>query len=319
MAAMAGPGLTFTPLAPTFGAECHGVDFSRPVPAETIEAIREGMAQYGVLVFRATALDDEKHVAFAAQFGELDDATTWIQPGQKYRLAPWSQLWDVGNIEVDGKVVGTDSIRHQIGRGNGLFHVDCSYNPRRAGFSMLRAHELPPPGTGGGTAFADTRAAYEGLDAATKERIGDLVLAHSLWHSRRLGAADSEMMQQIRPEDHAMARHRLVQSHEPSGRMNLYIAWHAHHVDGWTREESQPVIEELLRHASQDKYTFQVDWKNNGDLIIWVCGILHVNRRPILTISFPPNTLHWMQPYTRSCLRGATPCDTQVNRGSDAY
>lgn len=262
--------LVFKPLHPTFGAECHGVDFSQPVSEVTVNAIRAGMAKYGVLVFRGTQLDDAKHVAFAAQLGELDDSTTWIKPGQKYRLDPYTQLTDVGNIDEDGSVVSTDHIRHQMSLGNGLFHVDCSYNPRRAGFSLLRAHQLPPKGTGGGTAFADTRTAYEDLDEATKGKIADYVLCHSIWHSRKLGAPDNEILKQINTEEQYMGRHKLVQLHEPSGRMNMYIAWHAHHIDGWTREESQPVLEELLRHASQDKYTFQVDWENNGDMVIWV-------------------------------------------------
>lgn len=270
MVAIIDSSLSFKPLHSTIGAECYGVDFSQPVPEATINSIRDGMAKYGVLVFRKTELDDAKHVAFAAQFGDLDDSTTWIKPGMKYRLAPYTQLSDVGNIEEDGQVVSKDSIRHQMNQGNGLFHVDCSYNPRRAGFSMLRAHQLPPEGTGGGTAFADARTAYADLDDETKEKIKDLVMCHSLWHSRRLGAPESEILKQVKPEDHFMARHKLVQLHEPSGRMNLYIAWHVHHIDGWTTEESQPLIENLLGHASQDKYTFQVNWENDGDLVIWV-------------------------------------------------
>ncbi|KAH8434022.1 TauD/TfdA dioxygenase family protein [Aspergillus melleus] len=263
------PSLTFHPLHPTFGAECSGVDFSKPVPPSTIDAIKAGMAKYGFLVFRRTQLDDAGHVAFASQLGDLDDSTTWIKPGQKYRLDPYTQLTDVGNIEADGNVVPTSSLRHQMGLGNGLFHVDCSYNPRRAGFSLLRAHQLPPKGTGGGTAFADTRTAYAELDNDTKAQINDYVLCHSLWHSRRLGAPDCDFLKQMNPVELGMARHKLVQEHEPSGRTNLYIAWHAYNIDGWTREDSQPVIERLLEHASQDKYTFQVDWENNGDLVIW--------------------------------------------------
>jgi alpha-ketoglutarate-dependent 2,4-dichlorophenoxyacetate dioxygenase len=262
--------ITFNPLSPTFGAECRGVDFSQPLTPSTIQSIKDGMAQYGVLYFRATGLDDARHVAFAAQFGDLDDATTWIQPGQPYRLQPWSQLSDVGNVEMDGNITAIDSPRTQINKGNSLFHVDNSYNPRRAGFSLLRAHQLPPKGTGGGTAFADTRTAYEDLDAETKALIKDLVVHHSLWYSRRLGAPESEILKQINPEDHAMAKHKLVQKHEASGQTNLYIAAHAHHIDGWSKEQSAPVIERLLAHASQEKYTFQLDWESDGDLVIWV-------------------------------------------------
>lgn len=263
--------LKFKPLHPTFGAECEGVDFSQLLSEQTIKAIRDGMAKYGFMVFRATQMDDARHVAFARQLGDIDDSTTWIKPGQKYRLAPFTELTDVGNIEEDGVPVQKDSLRYQMGLGNGLFHVDCSYNTRRAGYSILRAHQLPPKGTGGGTAFADTRTAYADLDEQTKEQIQDYVLHHSIWQSRLLGAPDCEFLHKnIKPEDHPMAKHKLVQLHEPSQRMNLYIAWHAHHIDGWTSEDSKPVIEELLRHASQEKYVCSVEWENNGDIVIWV-------------------------------------------------
>lgn len=267
---MAPEYLSYKPLHPTFGAECHGVDFSRAVPSNVVNEIRAGLATYGVLVFRQAALDDARHVAFAAQLGELDDSTPYIKAGRKHRLAPYTELFDVSNLDDDGNVVSTDSLRYQLGLGNGLFHVDSAFNPRRAGYSILRAHELPPKGTGGATAFADSRTAYADLDGETKARIKNYVVSNSLWHSRRLAAPDCEFLKGMDPEEHFMARHALVQLHEPSGRMNLYIAHHAHHVDGLPKEEGQEAIRALLAHATQPKYTFEVEWENNGDIIIWV-------------------------------------------------
>lgn len=264
------PKVTFKPLHPTFGAECRGIDFSRPVSSEDVHTIRDGMAKYGFLVFRGAELDDARHVALAHQLGEADKSTVVVLPGQTYRLAPYTELTDVGNIEADGSIVQKDSLTYQIGQGNTLYHVDCSYNARRVGYSILRAHKLPPKGTGGGTSFADTRTAYADLDDETKEKIKDYVLWHSLWHSRRLAAPDCEFLKYMEPEQNSMARHKLVQLHEPSNRMNLYVAAHGHHFDGWTKEESQPVVDELLKHATQDKYTVRVDWENDGDFIIWV-------------------------------------------------
>lgn len=159
------------------------------------------------------------------------------------------------------------------------FHVDCSYNARRAGYSILRAHQIPPKGTCGGTAFADTRMAYQDLDNATKKDIKDKVLCHSILHSRQSAAPDSELLNMVDAEDLPMSRHRMVQLHEPSGRMNLYIASHAHHIDGQTKEDSQPMIQSLLQHASQDKYTFTVDWHNNGDVVMWVSRIVNLSHQ----------------------------------------
>ncbi|KJZ79058.1 hypothetical protein HIM_01831 [Hirsutella minnesotensis 3608] len=272
-------GLTLTPLHPTFGAECEGVDFSCPVPEETIQAIRQAMAKYGVLVFRGTQLDDAGHEAFARQFGEPDNSAvqlelkySWISwifnRNAEYRLAPHMELTDASNLDRDGHVLPVNSIRAQANQGNSLFHVDCSYNSRRAGFSILRAHQLPPAGTGGDTAFADTRTAYEDLDDARKAEIHDLVLSHSIFHSRAIAAPQS-IFGWVNPNWLSSARHRLVQLHEPSGRTNLYIAAHAFHVDGKPAQEGMSLIQDLLRHASQDKYTFKVAWENKGDMIIW--------------------------------------------------
>jgi alpha-ketoglutarate-dependent 2,4-dichlorophenoxyacetate dioxygenase len=263
--------LTFSPLHPTFGAECRGVDFSRAISIATVEEIRSGLATYGVLVFRQAQLDDARHVAFAAQLGELDDSTPYIKAGRKHRLAPYTELFDVSNLDDDGNVVSIDSLRFQLGLGNGLFHVDSAFNPRRAGYSILRAHQLPPKGTGGATAFADTRTAHVELDEHTQEKIKDYVVRHSLWHSRRLAAPDCEFLQGMNPEEHFMARHALVQVHEPSGRPNLYIAHHAHHIEGLPQEEGQEIIRLLLKHATQKQYTFEVEWEGDGDIIIWVC------------------------------------------------
>jgi alpha-ketoglutarate-dependent 2,4-dichlorophenoxyacetate dioxygenase len=237
---------------------------------QTVDEIRAGLATYGVLVFRQAQLDDARHVAFAAQLGELDDSTPYIKAGRKHRLAPYTELFDVSNLDDDGNVVSTDSLRFQLGLGNGLFHVDSAFNPRRAGHSILRAHQLPPKGTGGATAFADTRTAYADLDDNTKKRIKNYVVNHSLWHSRRLAAPDCKFLQSMNPEDHFMGRHALVQVHEASGRTNLYIAHHAHHIDGLSKEEGQQIIRDLLNHATQEKYTFEVEWENNGDIIVWV-------------------------------------------------
>ncbi|KAK5995165.1 Alpha-ketoglutarate-dependent 2,4-dichlorophenoxyacetate dioxygenase [Cladobotryum mycophilum] len=268
MAPILSPTLSFKALHPSFGAECRGVDFSRPLSEQTISNIRAGMAKYGVLVFRRTELGDASQVAFARQLGELDVSSAYSLPGQKHRLTPNVELTDVSNIE-NGEVSPTDSLRSKIAKGNDLFHVDCSYNARRAGYSILRAHQLPPRGTGGATAFADTRAAYKDLDDKTKLKIKDCVLAHSLLHSRGLAAPECVLFQMAKLTDFSIAHHKLAQLHEPSGRMNLYIAAHAYNIDGMEEEQSQPIIRDLLQHASQDKYTFKVDWENNGDVIIW--------------------------------------------------
>jgi alpha-ketoglutarate-dependent 2,4-dichlorophenoxyacetate dioxygenase len=61
-------------------------------------------------------------------------------------------------------------------------------------------------------------------------------------------------------------RHKLVQTHEASGRTNLYIAAHAHHVEGLPIEEGQNLLTDLLKFAGQEQFVFNVAWEDVGDL-----------------------------------------------------
>lgn len=102
-------------------------------------------------------------------------------------------------------------------KGNLLFHVDSSFNARRAGHSLLLAHRLPPKGTGGETEFSDSRTAYEDLSDEMKTRVDNLVGNHSLFHSRK--TAMPEYFKDLDVTKLPMSKHRLVQKHEWSGRM----------------------------------------------------------------------------------------------------
>lgn len=93
------------------------------------------------------------------------------------------------------------------------------------------------------------------------------IAAHSIRHSRKLAAP--EFFKDLDPTQFPMGRHRLVQTHEPSGRTNLYIAAHIHHLEGLEKDESQALFDKLFSHATQTKYQLELEWENPGDLIIW--------------------------------------------------
>lgn len=259
---------TVRELHPTFAAEVSGIDFSNPISEETFQDLLATIAKFSVIRFPRTGLDDTGHVAFAAKFGELDDITPYNKAGKKHRL-DFQQLFDVSNLLEDGSVAPLDSHRTAMNKGNNLFHVDSSFNPRRGGYSILRAHELPPAGTGGATEYADTRTAFVDLPESLKEELleSDYVACHSLYYSRKTAAP--EALPGINPEDHFMSRHRLVQRHEASGRMNLYIASHVHHIEGVTAEKSKELIDSLYKHACQEKYIVSIPWESAGDMILW--------------------------------------------------
>ncbi|KAM0755395.1 putative 2,4-dichlorophenoxyacetate alpha-ketoglutarate dioxygenase [Meredithblackwellia eburnea MCA 4105] len=264
--------ITYTPLHPTFGAEVDAgtVDFDN-FNDETMLAIKEGLAKYGAIMFRSTGLDDARHVALSSLFGPLDDVKPYITGlGQINRL-PFDELFDVSNVDPDGKITQPGSKRDILARCNTEFHVDSAFNPRRAGISLLLAHELPPAECGGDTEFSDTRTAYDDLEPETKEKIKDWVINNSQFHCRRTATPGHPILQvpEYDPLNNRFGLHKLVQVHEPSGRTNLYIAAHAHSVVGMSIVDGQREIKALQKHCADPKYTFRMKWKNPGDLLIW--------------------------------------------------
>jgi alpha-ketoglutarate-dependent 2,4-dichlorophenoxyacetate dioxygenase len=245
-----------------FLAEVEGVDFSRPVSETVLAEIVRAMDEYAVCVFRATGLDDEAHIRFSRLLGALEHAPQAL--AGKIRRFQHPELFDAGNLDAHGNIL-VDERRRLYNKGNALWHTDSSFNPHRAAYSLLLAHEVPP--VGGDTEFADMRAAHDALPESMKLRIENLVAEHWLWHSRML-AGYPEPTQQER-EAKPPSRHRLVQVHPGSRRKTLYIAAHASHIVGWPVEEGRELIQELMAHATQPQFTGRVAWRWPGDLVIW--------------------------------------------------
>lgn len=261
--------ITVKPVHPTFGAEIEVPDWNNGnVDDETVEEIRRAGNKYGFVIFRNTGLDDKGHVDFSFKLGDLDNIRRFVTGDRKLRYA-YYELFDAGNITDDGTVLDPDSTRAHHNKGNGIFHVDSSYNFRRASFSLLRAVELPPSGTGGHTEFADSRTAFAELSAALKKDLvaNDYVACHSLAQSRKLGSP--EFFADLDPTKMPMARHRLTQIHEGSGRATLYAGAHLHHIEGMSREDSDRLRDTLKEHMTQDKYRYTFEWEQPGDMVMW--------------------------------------------------
>ncbi|MGC1458492.1 MAG: TauD/TfdA family dioxygenase [Steroidobacteraceae bacterium] len=254
--------LTAKVLGNGFVAEVQGVDFSRPVTAATQREITHFLDLYAVVVFRATGLDDAGHIAFSRLLGDLELSPRLFGPkGSRF---DHPELFDAGNVDREGRIL-IDERRRMYNKGNALWHTDSSFNPHRAAYSLLLAHQVPP--AGGDTDFADMRAAYAALPKDTQSKIEGCIVEHWLWHSRMLAGYPDPT-----PQERAAkppAQHRLVQPHGASGRKTLYIAAHASQIVGWPEEQGRQLLDELMRFATQPQFTCAVQWQQRGDLVIW--------------------------------------------------
>ena len=148
----------------------------------------EAIDRYAVLVLRDQDLDDERQMAFARHFGELELPRSG-RADVKRRLRP--EMSDISNLDEQNRLRGRDDPRRFDQLGNRLWHTDGSFRRRPAMLSMLYAHRVPGPSPlgAGETEFADLRAAYDALPDATKAEIADLVALHDIAWSRASSAS----------------------------------------------------------------------------------------------------------------------------------
>ena len=286
------------PLRQDFAAELAGIDLRRDLDPATIRAIWEAIDRYAVLVLHDQLLGDAQLHDFAARFGALEIGRSAARPGPRRLAMP--QIGDISNLDVDGRVRALDDRRRLDSLGNRLWHTDASYMPVPVVLGMLRAVTVPPASAlgGGETEFADMRAAYDALPAATQAAIEGLVIEHDVFWSRaQIGFTDFPPGER---EQYPPSPQQLVRLHPGSKRKTLYLSAHASHVVGWPVADGRLLLFDLTAHATQPAFVYRHDWRV-GDLVIWD------NRC----------TMHRGRPHDETAprdLRRATTLDTQGNR-----
>ena len=75
--------------------------------------------------------------------------------------------------------------------------------------------------------------------------------------------------QNVDKADAYEAKHPIVRTHPETGRRSLYVtSLHTLRFDGFTEEESRPLINYLNNHCIQPHFSCRVRWEP-GQLTIW--------------------------------------------------
>jgi alpha-ketoglutarate-dependent 2,4-dichlorophenoxyacetate dioxygenase len=254
--------LQFRRLHPHFVAEVSPVDLREVHDAETLAQIRAGMDEYAVLVFRDQPFADDQQLAFAQRLdGELHTKTGTATLGLN-RLGN-DALADISNLDEHGDITKPDNRRRLYGLGNRLWHTDASFQDPPGRYSMLSAKVIPPAGAE--TEYADMRAAYDALPAATKAHLEGLRVHHSIAYSRLTLGFEFSPEEAGRLEG---AVHPLVRTIPRSHRRSLYLASHASRIVDWPVPEGRLLLRDLIEHATHPEFVYRHAWAV-GDLVIW--------------------------------------------------
>jgi taurine dioxygenase len=240
-------------LGPALGAEVSGVDLSRPLPDPAVDVIRAALAEHGVVFFRDQPLTPEQHVAFAERFGQVNVNRFFRQVDGHPKIA------EVRKEAGQRKNIGGD------------WHTDHSYDQVPALGSVLLAREVPAEG--GDTVFASMYAAYDALSDGLKETLGRLRAVHSSRHVFGVGGRSdtAEFATRLGNREQAVqdAIHPVVIRHPESGRPALYVnPGFTIRFEGWTEEESRPLLEHLYRHAVRPEFLHRFTWRP-GSIAFW--------------------------------------------------
>ncbi|MFL5287997.1 MAG: TauD/TfdA dioxygenase family protein [Rhodopila sp.] len=237
------------PAGAAVGAEISGIDLSQPLAGNTLDTVRRALADHGVIFFRDQRLTPEQHIRLARQFGEIN-VNRFFSHAEGYP--------EVALVVKEP---------HQTKNIGGGWHTDHSYDQIPAMGSLLYALETPP--TGGDTLFASMYAAYDALSGGLKQTLSGLRAVHSSRHvfgAKRAGMEDRFQNPDLATQD---AVHPVVITHPDSGRKALYVnPGFTLRFEGWTDEESKPLLSYLYQHAVRPEFVYRFAWQP-GSLAFW--------------------------------------------------
>lgn len=211
-----------------------------------------------LLVFRAQRFTPAAFLALARQFGRPEPHVI-----DQFHHPQHADILILSNVRKDGQPTG-------LADAGTYFHTDYSYLQVPARATLLYSIQVPKQG--GDTLFADQYAAYDGLPAAMKKRLDGLVALHHYGNRHDLNKGSRTVASVLNDEQErklTWVRHPIARRHPVTGRIALYaVSGSSFGVEGMPREEALDLLDELTRHATQEKYQYRLRY-GVGDLVIW--------------------------------------------------
>ena len=243
------------PLSSALGAEIQGVDLRHDLSPEIVSQIVGAFSEHLVILFRDQELSEQRQLRFAGYLGEIGRRS--LPPDQ------WPEGRDhnpaimlISNIREKGQLIGS------LPDGELWFHHDMCYVEAPPKATLLYAVEVPTQG--GNTRFANMYKAYDALSDATKQRIGGL---------KALQIYDYKTTEKVDLEgDISQISHHhqpVALTHPVTQRRALYVnPLMTARIEGVPSQESDALLEELLRFAKSPEMIYEHRWRP-GDLLMW--------------------------------------------------
>lgn len=243
------------PLAGALGAEINGVDLAGDLSNQAFDEIHQAFLDYHAIFFRDQDLTPQQQVAFGRRFGKPN-----IYPFVE-GLEEAPEIFEILKAETDERNFG------------GAWHSDSTYLERPPIATILYAREIPR--VGGDTLFANTCLAYEALSDGLKATLEGLrgvnsaALGYGGGRAALIRKNTAMKSRRIDEADAMEAIHPVVRTIPETGRKSIYVNRpHTVRFEGWSEEESKPLINFLAAQAIRPEFTCRFRWEV-GSLAIW--------------------------------------------------
>jgi alpha-ketoglutarate-dependent taurine dioxygenase len=211
-----------------------------------------------VLVFRNQKFNPSTYLEFARRFGKPEPHVI-----DQFHHPEHADILILSNVKENGEPTG-------LADAGTYFHTDYSYLEVPARATMLYSIQVPKKG--GDTLFADQYAAYDGLSSSMKKRIDGLIGLHHYGNRDDQDKTSRTVASVLNDEQEKKmnwVRHPLARRHPVTGRTALYsVSGSSFGIEGVPQDEAIDLLDELKRHATQQKYQLSLKY-GVGDVVIW--------------------------------------------------
>ena len=238
------------------GAEIRGVDIAAGLSEVEFADIKRVFADEGLIFFRDQSIDERQHIAFAEMWGDINVNRFFAANRDYPEIAMVTKEPD------------------QTGNIGGGWHTDHSYDEEPAMGSILVARELPE--SVGDTCFSNMYKVFDSLSQGLQETLLGLNAVHSAKYA--FGSQNTYHKGEVtgdrigNPESaDAMpdSIHPAVITHPLSGKKALYVnPGFTRHFEGWSREDSVPLLEYLFDIARREQFVTRFHWEP-GSIAFW--------------------------------------------------
>ena len=260
MVSMVTDRLQVRPLHEALGAEVRGVDMTKPMDAETFNAVHDIWMKHLVLVFPEQHISDAEHVTFTRHFGEPE---IFHQKIIKSRAVP--EIFRVSNVDDDGNLMPPDHPTVKQVALAQFWHTDSSYRAVPCTGALL--HGVETSRTGGETQFTNMYAVYEALPDLLKRQIQGRKARHNFGHLHKLAS----LKPQTPEEEAAMPPvwQPMVRKHPVTGRISLYISpIYNDEIEGMDPEDAIRLVSQLAEIAAEPRFVYRHRWSPD-DVVMW--------------------------------------------------